>query len=409
MRALLASRQIRLLFLGNTVSVFGDSALSLALGIWVRLLTGSTALAGTCFLAMVVGTMLSPVSGLAVDRFRRKPLMIWTYLATAALLASLLAVHDRGQVWLIIAVTFLYGVSGTVTASAQQALVQRIVPEDLLSAANGLQQTLSQGTRLITPAAGAGLLAWLGGQAVAAVDAATFLVAVVCLLLIDVEEEKPARDAGESWAASASAGFRFLARTPVLRQVVVSSAVLILAVGFFETVDLQIVTAGLHHAATWISVLLTVQGVGSLVGGATAHAVARRVGDGLLVVAGMALMAGMALLFTIPADAPVLAGAALCGVSLPWLVVGVTTILQKQTPNENMGRVMGAAELALAAPQSIGIAVAAALIGDVPYRALCFLAAAIIIGATAYLATRAEQRGKPAELDEAEAPSTQTV
>ncbi|MFJ1643385.1 MULTISPECIES: MFS transporter [unclassified Streptomyces] len=392
MRALLSDRRVRLLYIGNTVSIFGTSALSLALGIWVRMLTGSTALTGACFLALVIGTMLSPATGVLVDRFRRKPLMIWTYLATAALLLLLLFVHSREQVWLVFVVTFVYGVSGTITASAQQALVQQIVPEELFAAANGLQQTVTQGLRLVTPLVGAGVLAWLGGHAVAMLDACTFLIALFCLLRIRLEEDKPTRQAERRWAADVATGFVYLAKTPVLRQVVAASAVLVLAIGFFETVDLQIVTVGLHHAPTWLSVLLTVQGVGSVLGGVTAHSVARRFGIGMLVVSGMVLMLAMCVLFIAPSEILVLIGAASGGLALTWMVVGVMTILQQNTPNESMGRVMGAAELALAAPQSIGIGLAAMLVDFVHYRYLCIAAAVAIAAGAVYLGTRAEQR-----------------
>jgi MFS family permease len=393
MRAVLADPRLRLYYLAIAVSTFGDYSLYLALGVWVKLLTGSTGLAGVCFLALILGSLASPLTGILVDRFRRRPLMIWTNVGTAALLLLLLAVHDRHQVWLVFAVTFGYGVAGTVTTGAQQALVQRIVPPDLLADANGIQQTAIQGLRLVTPLAGVGLLALVGAPAVILMDVATFLVGAVCLAAMRVDEDTVAAGPPRRhWAADVATGVRYLARTPVLRQVVLASTVIVLCIGMYETLGLQVVTVGLHRAPTWFGVYATVQGIGGLAGGVTAGHLTRRLGSRRLIIVGMALWAATGLLMTAPVPALVLTGAALAGVGLPWLIVGATTTLQRHTPNRMAGRVMGAAELALSAPQSIGIALGAGLVDAVFYRYLCFATVVAIVVAAACLGGSARRR-----------------
>ena len=50
MRAILRRRDVRLLFSGQFLSMFGDWAMYIALGVWARVLTGSNAEAGIVFL-----------------------------------------------------------------------------------------------------------------------------------------------------------------------------------------------------------------------------------------------------------------------------------------------------------------------------------------------------------------------
>jgi hypothetical protein len=57
-----------------------------------------------------------------------------------------------------------------------------------------------------------------------------------------------------------------------------------------------------------------------------------------------------------------------------------------------MGRVGGAVELSIQAPQSIGIAIGAAAVGTVYYRGLCLMVAGGVALAALFLATRREQR-----------------
>jgi MFS family permease len=138
--------------------------------------------------------------------------------------------------------------------------------------------------------------------------------------------------------------------------------------------------------------MISVQGVGGLAGGMTAGAIARRVGDGLLTAAGLAATVVFSLLVAVPADAVVLAGAVCCGLGLPWVVVGAMTVTQKNTPPAMMGRVGGAVDLSVQAPQAVGVAVGAAVVDHVFYRDLCFLIAAGVGVMAVYLATRKEQR-----------------
>src|SRR5690242_8130952 len=113
MHALLRHRDARLLLVGQTASLLGDRALFLALGIWVKTLTGSNAAAGMVFFLFVAPTLLAPLAGLVVDRLPRRSVLVATDVAAGAAVLLLLLVHDRDQLWLIYVVAALYGVAAT--------------------------------------------------------------------------------------------------------------------------------------------------------------------------------------------------------------------------------------------------------------------------------------------------------
>ena len=60
MRSLLRSRDARLLLGGEAVSLFGDWALVVVLGIWAKSLTGSNAAAGLVFFVFAAGRLTAP-------------------------------------------------------------------------------------------------------------------------------------------------------------------------------------------------------------------------------------------------------------------------------------------------------------------------------------------------------------
>ena len=86
MRQLLARKDVRLLLTGQTLSMFGDWMMFIALAIWAKVLTGSSSAAGLVFFVLALAGLVAPLGGLVVDRVRKRPLMIGTHVALAAVM-----------------------------------------------------------------------------------------------------------------------------------------------------------------------------------------------------------------------------------------------------------------------------------------------------------------------------------
>jgi MFS family permease len=390
-RRLISHRDATVYIAGQSLSVVGDSALWLAMGIWVKILTGSNSAAGLTFFAFTCGFLAAPVSGVIVDRLRRRPLLIAANLGGAALVCALLLVGGRGQVWLIYLVMFGYGTVNSLITSAQTALLPALVPGDLLGDANSVLQMASQGLRLITPLLGAGLLAWTGARPVILLDAGTFVVAAGTVLALRLREPRPDPAAGRG-RAEFSAGIRYIARTPALRRMMIAGLIAVTAFGLFETVSFAVVAQGLHRSPPFLGVLTTLQGAGALAGGALAAPVMRRAGERALVAGGLAACAGGALLLITAWLPLVLAASAALGLCIVWINVGAITLIQRRTPADLLGRVDAALEFAIIVPQAASIAAGAALIAVVNYRILLLAMAGVIAFSAGYLASGREQR-----------------
>ena len=205
MRAMFSSPGFRRLFAGMATSMFGDSVMLLVLSMWVKSLTGSNAQAGLTFFWMVVPTFIAPLFGLFVDRLRPKLVLAWGSLASAIAVLPLTLVRDAGDVWIVWGVAFLYGISMIVLPAALNGLLKEIVSDEQLVQANSSLQTVKEGFRLVGPIIGAGLFAWLGGWAVAVLDAATFVAAAVIIGSMALQDKRPARSEG-NWLTEMSGG-----------------------------------------------------------------------------------------------------------------------------------------------------------------------------------------------------------
>ncbi|MEO6702968.1 MAG: MFS transporter [Jatrophihabitantaceae bacterium] len=391
MRQLLADRSTRLYLIGTTASSIGDNALWLTLLIWVKVLTGSTSQAGISIFMLTLGTMTGPLTGIIVDRVKRRPLLILTNLLTTLAVSLLLLVNSGRDVWIIDAVMFCYGVAIGIVASAQAGLLKSIVADELLGTTNATVQTIAQGSRLITPLICAGLYSAFGARPVILADLATFVLAIGCLLALRVSEPDPV-PSGEHWLRDITAGARHLFRTVSLRQVAISAMLATIAFGLSETVALSVVTTGLHRPANFLGVLTSGQGLGAILSGLAAARLIRQFGEGLLIAAGLAA-AALSFVLMVPSDlASVLVGFVLIGCSITWVVVGTATMLQRRTPSELVGRANSALGFLVTTPQTLAIALGAALVAVLDYRVILAVMAALLIVATGYLCTRPEQR-----------------
>jgi MFS family permease len=394
MRELFRRREARLLLAGQILSFFGDSAMFLVLGIWVKDLTGSNAAAGLVFFVLAVPQLFEPLAGWVVDRLPRRPTLMASHGALAVVMLLLLLVDGEEDVWMIYVVAFLYGVGGAFAYPARNGLLKTILPDELLADANAALQSTREGFRLVAPLAGAGLYAAVGGGAVAVLDSLTFVGSVAALALITVAEPKP--DPPEHrFLREVAAGAHHIWTIVPLRQLIGAVAVALVVIGFVETAMFAVVDQGLDRPPAFLGVLEVFQGIGAIAGGLTAARAIRRFSEVRVAGMGIALFgAGAALL--ILANLPAaFTGFTVAGVGLAWAVIGFSTAIQRLTPIHLIGRVSGTAGMAFGVPQTFSIALGAVLITVVDWRLLIATMAAVTVACGAYLLTR--QPARPVE------------
>lgn len=387
MRAILRRRDVRLLFSGQFLSMFGDWAMYIALGVWARVLTGSNAEAGIVFLFLGLTGLVAPLGGIVVDRLPKRRLMIWTHLALAAVMCLLLLVNNRSDLWLLYVVTLLYGLGGDIFAAARTSMLKAMLPDEQLGEANSVLQTMREGLRIVAPITGAGLFAAFGGHVVAVIDAATFVGSAMTLVALPFVEP-PIAPRQHRFLREASAGIAHIARTKVLRELTIGLCAALAVIGFCETLIFAIVIDGLHHSAPFVGVLDTFQGVGAIAGGLTAALLMRRVGDVRLSALGLTLFAFASFGFLTPSLEGVVPSVVVFGAGVAWVVIAAMTAYQRRSPQEIQGRVAAATNMLFSLPQTMSIAVGAALVTLIDYRIEIVIMGLVTLVAAAYLFTR---------------------
>ncbi|MGS2617815.1 MFS transporter [Micromonospora sp. LZ34] len=343
----------------SLLSGFGSSAMSLVAGIWILDLTGSTSLAALAGLCVYAPVLAGPWLGGLLDRAPRRPLVIAVNLTLAAVLLSLLAVRGPGQTWLIFAVSCAYGLSYVLIDAGETALLPAALSPAELGDVNGWRSSAQEGMKLVAPAAGAGLYAWHGGHAVAVLSAAMpVLVAGLYLAvrLVHTPEPPTQRQRG------IRAGLAVLAGQRATRVTVTLAAVSIAMSGFTTAATYAIVITELDLPATFLGVLVSAQGGGSIVGGLLVGRLIARRGPVAVAVAGTVLFAVGCLARCLPWWPVAVAASVVAGVGLPWTLVAAVTAVQTHTPPAMLGRVAATATTAMFGPIAVAIPLGSAAV-----------------------------------------------
>lgn len=168
-----------------TVSLLGDGIFTVALAWQVYELSNApTALSFVGIAMSVPHIVLLLFGGVASDRFERRRVMVAADLVRGAALAvfGLLSVSGALELWHIMAIAAAFGAGTAFFGPAFDAVVPDLVPEDLLTQANALDQFVRPAAwRMLGPALGGWLVATWGPGVSLFVDAGTFAVSVVCL------------------------------------------------------------------------------------------------------------------------------------------------------------------------------------------------------------------------------------
>jgi len=186
-------RTFLIVWFGQLISLFGSALTSFALGIWVYEKTGSvTQFALISFFAVLPGLVISPIAGALVDRWNRRDAMILSDcvagLSTFGI--ALLFLAGQLQIWHIYLATIISSISHAFQWPAYRATTTLLVPKKHLGRASAMTQFSEALAQLLSPTFASFLIIFIQIQGVVLIDLATFLFALITLLIVKFPEPK---------------------------------------------------------------------------------------------------------------------------------------------------------------------------------------------------------------------------
>ncbi|MFF0315377.1 MFS transporter [Micromonospora sp. NPDC005252] len=286
---------------------------------------GGPAVSGLLLAATLPLVVLAPLAGRLADRVDSRTLLVTVGLAQAAI-CTLLAVV--AQPVLVVALVALLASGLAVTQPCLAALLPAMVRRADLPRANAISQTAVSLGALGGPVLAGLLVGQFGTRVPLLVDAATYLALVAAGLLLRtrrggrrtaaaVPTAAGPSVAGLPTAGGTTEGWR-LRLDPLMLVMVVSTAVVIAAIGGINVIEVFFIRETLKGSATTYGLVGAAWMAGMLPGGWLAARLARRLDDdGALVRGVLIALAGCSLMVLLAALVPT------AGVLVPlWLVAG---------------------------------------------------------------------------------------
>src|SRR4030042_2083563 len=365
---------------GQLVSLLGSSIAQFVIIWWITVETGSAmylSLASLLGLAPMV--LLSPFTGVLADRWNRKALIFTADLLQASATVALILLFAVGniQIWQILAILTLRGILQAFHSPTVSALIPSMVTRDKLSRVNGLNYLLSGAIALIGPVIAAVLLEfWEIGQ-ILWIDALTFLVALVPLLIITIPSVRKKQEQS-SFKTELVQGLTFIKKARgLLSLLILATALNFLLTPLSTLLPYYVKFDHLGEATDLAFVMVFLQG-GILAGGLL-MSIMKGFKNKMtaIVVSVYVIFLGYGLVAPTPTGLFwfMAASALVLAICLPIANVSTQTILQTAVPLEIQGRVGSVANALASAASPFGM-ILSGIIVQLTKTANLFLACA---------------------------------
>ena len=290
----LAARNFQLLWIGETVSVLGDQFYLVALP-WLTLRLGGDGLAlgAVLMTAAVPRALLMLLGGALSDALSPRAIMLASNLLRALAVGVLtyLVASGTAQIAQLYVLAAIFGTVDAFYHPSLLAMVPSLVAKDRLEHANALVQGSQQVALLAGPALAGLLVATAGLSPAFAFDALTFLVTAATLLAMRVPPREQERSS-EPVLRQIVSGLRYALGTPSMRVMLITIALLNMAITGPAAVGLPMLADQRFGGAGAFGLMMSAFGGSTLVGAVLAGSSLRRVPLGWLTVVGSAIFAG---------------------------------------------------------------------------------------------------------------------
>jgi MFS family permease len=265
----LASRNYRLFFGGQTVSLVGTWITRIATSWLVYRLTGSVFLLGVVsFCGQIPTLLLAPFAGVIVDRSDRHRILVVTQVLSMLQSLALAVLTFAGRITVadVLVLQVAQGIINAFDTPARQSFIIEMVEDRAdLPNAIALNSSMVNASRIIGPSIGGIVIAAVGEGWCFMADAISYLAVIASLLAMHITRRAlPRRDT--RMIDELRVGFQYVWRFAPVRSALLLLS-LISIMGMPYTVLMPAIAAKLLHGGPHtLGFLMTASGVGALSG-----------------------------------------------------------------------------------------------------------------------------------------------
>lgn len=354
----LRSRNYRLFFIGQGISLIGSWMTRLATSWLVYRLTDSAFLLGVvAFAGQAPSILLPPLAGVWLDRFDRHRVLVITQVLSMlqSLALAALVLSDTVTMPWVIVLTVFQGVVNAVEIPTRQASVVRMIDDRAdLGNALALNSSNFNAARLVGPAIAGPVVAAIGEGYCFLIDGLSYIAVIWGLLSMQLEPEPRSTERRDVWHELRDGWQYIVASTPIRTLLIFLAAIGVMSAPY-STLTPILAGRTLGGGAHTLGFLMAATGIGALV--CAVRLVLRSSVVGLVRTAAVAIV-GFGICCALLGLSRHLWLSMLLmmatGYGLMYQVVATNTIVQTIVDDDKRGRVMSFYTVALAGSGPIG-------------------------------------------------------
>jgi MFS family permease len=264
----LRSRNYRLFFGGQSISLIGTWMSRIATSWLVYRLTDSAVLLGVSgFVSQIPAFFLAPFAGVWIDRMdRHRTLVVTQVLSMVQSFAmGLLALTGAINIWWVISLALFQGMINAFDMPVRQAFVIEMIENRAdLSNAIALNSSMVNGSRLIGPAFAGMIIAAVGEAWCFLIDGFSYIAVIVSLLMMRVPGSVK-RVAEKRVIEEIAEGWRYIVESPAIRSILLLLALASLIAMPFSVLMPIMAAEVLGGGPHTLGFLMGASGIGALI------------------------------------------------------------------------------------------------------------------------------------------------
>ncbi|OOR72121.1 MFS transporter [Bacillus cereus] len=349
-------KDFHLMVSGQIITILGSTLLRFALSLYVLDITGRADIFAGLYAITSIPFLLAPLGGAIADRFNRRNVMVILDFINAAIVLSfiVLLLTESVSILLIGTIMFLLAVVSAMYAPVVMASIPQLVPEKKLEQANGIINGVQALSNIVAPVLGGILYGIIGLKMLVIISCLAFFLSAILEMFITIPFIKRAQESHiiPTIIKDMKEGFLYvLKQSFILKAMLLAALLNLILTPLFVVGGPIILRVTMQSSDTMYGIGMGLIDFATILGALSIGFFAKKLQmktlyNWMLIIALLVIPVALSVTpFTLnlgyyPPFILFILSSLLIAMIMTIVSIYVITVVQKKTPNENLGKVM---------------------------------------------------------------------
>ncbi|HGA0512754.1 TPA: MFS transporter [Bacillus pacificus] len=341
---------------GQIITILGSTLLRFALSLYVLDLTGRADIFAGLYAITSIPFLLAPLGGALADRFNRRNLMVIFDFINTAIVLSFIVLLFTGSVSILLigTIMFLLAIISAMYAPVVMASIPQLVPKKKLEQANGIVNGVQALSNIVAPVLGGILYGIIGLKMLVIISCLAFFLSAILEMFITIPFIKRVQEGHiiPTIVKDMKGGFIYVLKQPfILKSMLLAALLNLILTPLFVVGAPIIIRVTMESSHTLYGIGMGLIDFATIIGALSIGFFVKKLQMQTLyywMILIALLVIPMALSVTpvilnlghYPPFILFILSSILIAMIMTIVSIYVITVVQKKTPNENLGKVM---------------------------------------------------------------------